>query len=410
MGSIQSLADILALLRRRFLPIAVVATLGTVLTLMVAVGLPQVYEAAAVLQVELPRVSAGPGGEAASRSSQRLQLLEQELTSRDSLLELIARHRLFADAPALSPTQQITLARQSIRFEAVRSAAGTYAVEQPVSALLIITQAGTAQQAADLANDLAQRVLATTSERQSEQLRETLEFFAGESTRIAASIGQLQQQIADFKNDNITALPEAANQRESEIASIDATRRELELEQLQLQQQRDTLATRGASLRAVEQRQIGDLDARIGAISRQRQLLQDQRSVIIASVNRAPMVEAQLAAYTRELQQLQEQFTAIERRRAEAETSHRLDSDRQTERFHLLESALPPDYPLASGRRKLVIIGVFASLMLGLGLALLLEWRRPVLRSARQLERATGLHPVIALPDLPPPRPPRSAA
>lgn len=404
MGQIQTLADVIAMIRRRMLPILVVSLLGTLATLFMALQSPHVYEAAAVLQVELPRISTEAGsGDAVSRSAQRLQLLEQDLTSRDSMLTLIEKHRLFEDSPAMTATEKVVALRQSIRIETVRAGQNPYGGEQPVSAMLIVVRLGTPLQAADVANDLAQRVLDVTAQKQSERARETLDFYASEDERLGLAIASLEAEITAYKNANVDALPDGMQARRDEIGRLEATLRELDLQLLDLTQELGALRSRG-SPRAIEQRQIAALEVQIEGLQGQRRSALERRAEVEAAVNRAPLVETTLGTFNRRLQQLQDQYGVITRRRAEAETNLRLDSERQTERFDLLEPALPPDYPLASGRRKLMVFGMVGSVALALGLALVLELRNPVLRSARQMERMLDLRPVIALPDLPTPQ------
>lgn len=408
MGNIQSLADILAMIRRRMLPMLAIVLAGSVLTLLVVLRMPHVYETAAVLQVELPRVAADTAaGDAVSRSSQRLQLLEQELTSRDSMITMIETHGLFADLPALTQAEKVVALRRSIRIETVRAGQNVFGVEQPVSAMRIIVQAEDRQKATEVANDLADRVLDLTAQRQSERARETLAFYEDEEQRLGLAIAALEAEITSFKNANVEALPDAIQARREELGRLDATLRDLDLQLLALDQELAGLTARG-SPRVIEQRQIAVLEAQIAGLQTQRQAAQTRRAEVDAAVNRAPMVETQLGTFARRLQQVQDQYSVITRRRAEAETTLRLDSERQTERFDLLEAALPPDYPLASGRRKIMVFGVFGSVMLALGLALAMELRNPVLRSARQMERALDLRPVIALPTMATPQSRRS--
>ena len=400
MGNIQTLADVLAMVRRRILPMLAVVLLGSVITLLAVLRMPHVYETAAVLQVELPRVAADTAtGDVVSRSSQRLQLLEQELTSRDSLAAMIQKHGLFTDTPGLTPTEKVAALRMSIRIETVRAGQNTFGVEQPVSAMLIVVQLGDRQKAADVANDLAARVLDLTAQRQSERVRETLEFYEAEEGRLGLAIAALEAEITAFKNANVDALPEGMQGRREELGRLDATLRDLDLQLLALDQELTALTSRGTP-RIIEQRQIAVLEAQIAGLQTQRQAAATRRAEVEAAINRAPMVETQLGTFARRLQQVQDQYSVITRRRAEAETTQRLDSERQTERFDLLEAALPPDYPLASGRRRIMVFGVFASAMLALGLAFVMELRNPVLRSARQMERTLELRPVIALPTL----------
>lgn len=399
MGNIFSLADVLALVRRRALTILSVVLLGALLTLSMALRLPHVYESYAVLQVELPRVSADAAqAGAVSRSSQRLQLLQQELTGRESMQRLMADHGLFTELP-LTASEKVQLLQHSIRIETIRAGQAGYGVDQPVSALVIGVQLGSPLQAAAVANDLAQRVLEMTAQRQSQRVQETLEFYAGQDQRIGAQIAALEAEITAFKNANIDSLPEGLQARHEEIGRLDESLRDLERQSLQLGQELAVLQARG-SPRAIELRQMAALETQIGGLAAQTASIGARRAAIEAAIGRAPAVETQLGTFARRAQQLQDQYSVITRQRVEAETSQRLDSERQTERFELLEPAIPPDWALASGRRKMMVFGVFGSLLAGLGLALALELLNPVLRSSRQMERALDLRPVIAIPDL----------
>lgn len=401
MGNIYSLADVLALIRRRILPIMAITLLGSLLTLLAVTRQAHVYESYAVLQVELPRVSAQAAtNDAVSRSSQRLQLLQQELTSRDSMLRLIADHGLFRDLAMLTETQRIRLLQQSIRIDTIRAGQATYGLEQPVSALVIVVQLGSPTQAAAVANDLAQRVLATTDQRQSERVQETLDFYAGQDARLGNAIAALETEITAYKNANIDSLPEGLQARHEEMSRLDDTLRDLERQVLTLDQELAVLMARPGTPRAIELRQMESLRNQITSLQAQQRVLQTRRQAVDAAINQAPAVETQLGTFARRLQQLQDQYSVINRQRAEAETSQRLDNERQTERFQLLEAALPPDYAMASSRRKMMVFGVFGSLMAGLGLALALELMNPVLRSSRQVERALNLRPFIAIPEL----------
>ena len=100
--------------------------------------------------------------------------------------------------------------------------------------------------------------------------------------------------------------------------------------------------------------------------------------------------------------QLQNQLEVITARRNEAEVGFSLETDQRGEKLITLEQAELPEYPVSASRKKLAIIGGLASIMLSLFVAFLLELRRPVIRSARQMTRETGLIPVVSIPDLSP--------
>src|SRR5690606_25302620 len=119
------------------------------------------------------------------------------------------------------------------------------------------------------------------------------------------------------------------------------------------------------------------------------------------SGQRTANAEAQMAAFDRRLTLLPGQMTAAAARRAGAETAQRMEEEYRNYQFILLERATPPQYPLDSTRRKLMVMGLAASMLLAGLVALGLEFLRPVLRSPSQIEQASGLRPVVTLPTLP---------
>ncbi len=147
MGPIQSMEDLIGMIRRRFWLILFVTAIGSLSAAWFAKTRPDVYETAAVLEVELPMVT--DGGQAPALPVNVLQLLtsiEQRLTTRENLIALIDRHNLFTDAPALTLEDRVAAMRASIRFESVTGQSGA------LSALIISARASTADDAARIAN------------------------------------------------------------------------------------------------------------------------------------------------------------------------------------------------------------------------------------------------------------------
>lgn len=402
MGPIQTIDDVLGMLRRRGLLMALVIVAGGTMALLQALNLPRSYEAAAVLQVEMPRVSdemalRGTGVAAA----QQIQLIEQRLMVRDNLAALIERHGLFADAEGLSLSQKVAAMRASIRIQSIT--APGIGGEGALSSLVIVVQLGTAEAAAAVANDLAAAVIDRGAAAQADRTRATLEFFASEEQRIGRAIAQLEAEITAYKDANLGALPEALVGRRLELGRLAEELREIDRQLLELRRNRDALQA-NPQRRAVETRQIETLEREISGLEAQKSLLQDRADDIDEAIRRSPAVESVLGTFERRLQQLQDQYVVLTRRRTEAEATQRLESDRQTARLELLEPALPPEYPMRSTRRRTLAVGLAGSIAAALGLALLLEFRNPVMRTSGQMQRALQLTPYIAIPRLDPPR------
>lgn len=401
MGNIRTIADLIGLIRRRFWLISSVFIIGIVVTLIVSGNKPRAWESVAVLQMELPRVAANAApGESLSHSSQRMQLLEQQLGSRDSLFGLAERHHILVGMPPLPPAQLLGLLREAVRVEIVRSPQQNFGAESAISAMRIRVTLQDPQMAANVANDVAQQILSGTANRQSAEVRDTLEFYASEEARLSTEITAVEAEITTFQNNNIDALPESLTSRREQMSALLEQNRDYDRQLMEVMQELAPLQARENATRAVEQRRIANLTARRDALQVRQDMVQTHMRALQNSLDRTPMIETQLGTLTRRQAQLQEQYAVVNRRRAEAETTQRLESEQQTERFTLLETALPADYPMSSGRRKMMAMGGMASALLALGLAFLLELRHPSIRSARQMEAILGLRPVIALPDM----------
>lgn len=400
MGQIQSFEEFLDLLRRRFLLILLVALIGIVTVAVVVKSRPDTYEAVAVIQIQVPMVSDIDGTPTASGAVQMLQAIEQRLTTRGNLLEVINRHGLFADAPALTDDERVNILRRSVRFQSVASASGqSFGSAPQISALLVFAQVGDPDLAARVANDFAQSILDQSSAGQLDRARETTDFFRTEETRVWAEIETVEAQIAAFKNGNGPALPNQTAALRDERLALEDDLRQYDQDQVALDGERLAISARG-TLRATDQRALAEIDSRAAVLAAQRGALVARRSQIDAILSQTPEVERVLSGFDRALQQLQQQYEVINRRLAEAETNQRLAEQQQAERFTLLERAVTPQYAIGGGGKKMVIAGAIASIVGAIGLAFVLDLLNPVVRTAQQMERQLDLRPVVSIPEV----------
>jgi len=75
-----------------------------------------------------------------------------------------------------------------------------------------------------------------------------------------------------------------------------------------------------------------------------------------------------------------------------------LEERQKAQRFEVLETALPPEFPVSSSRRKLAMAGGVVSVVVAVLLAYLVEALNPAIRTAAQLERQLGMRPVVSIP------------
>ena len=400
MGHIQSIDEFIGFMIRRRLLIGAVAVFGMVITLLYVMSKPDVFESAAVIQVQTPIVTDPTSGvQMPSQSAQRLQAIEQRLTTRENMLAVIERHGLYEGLP-LSDDEKVHLLRIALRFQPVASVASPqFGAPSQVSALIIFAQAETRAKAARVANDFAQSILDAGAEVQTGRARESVEFFSRQQSMLRDQLGRMEAEFAAFKVQNAAALPAQRALREQELVGLETDLRALEQALVGARNERDAIAAR-QSQRITDQRQIEALNDQIATLDAQRAALEASRTEIRALLVQAPEVDRSLSSFERSLDQLQEQFEVTTRRLAEARTAMDVEQRQQGESFTLLERAMEPDYPISGGRRKLAMVGAMASVMLGMGLAFALDLLHPVLRTRAQVERELDLVPIVAIPPI----------
>ena len=391
MGPIQSLNELLAVLRVRAGLIALVSVIGILLALFVALRSDAVYQARAIIQVQSAMLS---DGESAQGSAARgLQQIEQRIMSRDNLLAMANRFELFE---GLTNQERADLMRASLTLNSVAAVAMGFGSDGAVSSLMILARADSAGTAADLANYVADMIVVLSTEFRVDRVRESTAFFRAEENRLAATLTAVEDQIEAFKIENFDLLPGNVAGRALELQALEerlrVVRREMtgleaEIAELEAEATRVTTQRRLLILREqLDTRRIEEteLDAAVGELQ--------------PMLRRLPQIERELSALERREEQLRAQLRATSERRAQAELGARLETDQQSERYELLEAAIVPDYPISRSKRVVVMMGVVASVGLALGLALVQEFLNPVLRTPSQLERAIGLRPVLTVP------------
>lgn len=402
MASIYSIANLVDMVRRRIMIVLGVAMLGTVCTILYALSHQHLYASTEVLQMQNATIAAdlAPSTVAGS-SARRLQLIEQQVMSRGAVLETIADLGLFTDRPAMTESEQVAALRMSVHIEGVAAAREGYSDDGTVSLLRITAQWPSAKGAQAIAHEFAQRTIALSIATRLEQARETLAFFEVQETALREDIAGLEAEISGFLAENDLSRPGEAEATRREIETLNEAMLSIDRQMIALQ---GRMTGEGAS--RVEKRQREEDLKVIAGLNEERALLQGKIDTLQASLQSTPEIELQLAKFDHRMDDLRTQLQGVTTHRKEADVSYRLEEQRQSERLTILEPAPLPDYPFTRARKQIVVLGAFASLILGLAAAFLLDWRHPVLRSAAHMEYYTGLRPVVSIPEAQP-QPPR---
>lgn len=385
MFQIQSVAEAVSALKRRWWIVVLTCLLGSLAAVMFALNQPRLYQATAVVQLESAQIVQPNSTAATSDAAHQLRLIEQRLMARDNLIAVIDKYALFADQIDLPLGQKVFQLRTSITLDPITNAQQSWQPSQVPSGLIITVRLSDAQITADIANEFLAQVVGYGRERGAAQARDRVAFFATEEARVGAEIARLDDQIAAFKRANGDALPSGLASQRDQLSTLRDAELTIDQQLIELQSNRTRLRE-------------GDLNTQIQLLQNQKALILGRIAQIEALIAAAPEIEKEFNALQRQGTLLQEQYSVITRRKSDAEMSQLLEDRQQTERFEVLETALVPDTPVSRSRKRLAAMGAVASLVLGIGLVFVVEFLNPAIRTAAQLERQLGVQPVITVP------------
>lgn len=484
MGQGFELRVYIAALRQRLWLIVLIFVIGSLLSASVAVLLPPVFRATAVILVQSQQIPSDLARSTITNGTEeRLTLIRQRLMTRENLLEVADRLGLYADRPDLSPTERAQKFRQSTEIRSIPLNPGQRGNTQ-VASFTISFMADEAPLSARVANEFVSLVLEQNLRTRLDRATQTSSFFETELKRIETALEQVETDIAGFKRSNETALPETLALRREELTKLKSAEFDIETERINLEEERriilaaleagpraqpeavipnrvrtpaeqelaqlqanyriqssiyaeghprmrilrnqmealeGQIATEASIAEAEEQNSTGS-DAvpavsveesivnaqrrqRVGEIDRQIALLTERRDETIAredalraSIEATPEIERTLNGMDRERVDLQAQYAEIVSKLAEAEIGERLEIDRQSERFEVIEQAEVPTRPERPNRLMILVAGVMASLFAGVGLVIGLELLNRSIRTPGDLERVLQTHALAVVP------------
>ena len=342
----------LSVLRRRLLVmlLAFAALAGGAFA--VALLLPPVFQSQARIIVESQQIPADlVRSTVTGLADERLQVIEQRITTRDVLLGLVEKFNLFSDDRArLTPTELVELMRQRIAIE--RFDLGSVGRRGRPDALTIGFTVGfedrSPQVAARVANELVTLILAEDVKSRTSRASETTRFLEREADRRRKELVAIEAQISAYKLENDSALPEKLpflmsqlERAKNELATLDreiyATHEQQQLMELELNIREAGLAGDGSGPSASAARQqlealnlelarkrsvYTDTHPDVQSLRRQIASLEEQGSAIAAST--AETIEPSAASLTQDVttRLLSEKIDALTARRANLQSKH----------------------------------------------------------------------------------------
>lgn len=207
----------------------------------VAAILPPVYVSGARILVEPQQISDDLAQSTVPIDPyEQIQIIQQRVLTRANLLDLAEKSQMFADSPDASAEDiiksmagRITFTGSEPRMWAGRAGAGAIVVR-------ISFEAPNAVLAARGANEVVNLILAENVRIRSERATGTSDFFETEVEKLSESLQEKAREIAEFKTENVEALPDSLEARRQQQLIEQERLLALEREETSLRNERAT--------------------------------------------------------------------------------------------------------------------------------------------------------------------------
>lgn len=144
--------------------------------------------------------------------------------------------------------------------------------------------------------------------------------------------------------------------------------------------------------------QMAEIDGRLSFINQERTTVTKTLAGLNRSILETPAVEVKLNALQRNYQNAQAQYNSVLAKWVEASTGEQMELRAKGVRFSVIETATPPEKPLASKRLAIAGVSVFGGWLAGLGFILLLELLNKSIRTPAELAVAIQIEPIAVIP------------
>jgi uncharacterized protein involved in exopolysaccharide biosynthesis len=146
--------------------------------------------------------------------------------------------------------------------------------------------------------------------------------------------------------------------------------------------------------------QINAVDSQLASLMAQDAQLRAKLSSLEQNVTAAPSVEREYSAVTRDLASARDKYQQLLNRQMDAEVSEAAISGGRADEFRLIQAPMLPGGPSKPARLAILLIGLVASVVLGLSITVAAEALDPKVRGARDVRELLGVSPLVAIPEI----------
>lgn len=227
-----TLNDYLQILRRRAVHLVGAFVALLLITIVVAVVIPPVYQSTGTILIESQQIPTDlVQATVTSYADERIEVIRQRVMTRENLLRIIEKYQLFKDDQRdLATSERVDQLREFIRVELVSANMQNRQQSKAAIAFKVSFEYRNAEIAHKVANELVTLFLDENVKTRTERAVETTEFLAQEAERLRHELEKIENQVALYKQQHANALPEHLEMRMQMVQQSDAQMNELERE------------------------------------------------------------------------------------------------------------------------------------------------------------------------------------
>jgi len=128
--------------------------------------------------------------------------------------------------------------------------------------------------------------------------------------------------------------------------------------------------------------------------------LQNQIQFHASKLQQIPVFEGQIAGLMRDYEALKNHYNELQGKKLSAEMAGELETRQAGERFEVLDTALPPNKPSGPRRPLLILGGLLAGLMCGVGAAFVVEISDESVRNGSEAGNIFGKPVLAGIPEI----------
>ena len=304
-------------------------------------------------------------------ASERIQLIQQRILTRDILLATARKFGLFPNRPSV-----VDLMRQSIVIKPVE-VEGQPRQGMPTIAFTVGFEHENPALAAKVANEFVTLIVDEDARSRNSRSSEAVKILSAEAKDAQDKLEATQSQILEVARRPRDSLPDTPEKERLQVQALANLKAEL---------------IQKASVYSDAHPAVTALKKRIAAM--ERSLTQPEQNPARAQSTQAE----EIAALKRQAEGLEKRLAETNSKLAAARLSEKLDRDQQSEQLQVIESPQLPQKSLKSGRLKLIGIAFALAIALGAAAVIARELFDGSIRNRQQLAGLVGTHLIVSIP------------